>query len=135
MKKYKLGLILWLIFWIVIPGLSFAENRYPFENEKQAHQFQKLTKAFRCLVCQNETLADSEAPLALDLRQQIYQRVQQNESDAEIQNYLVARYGDFVLLKPPLTAETIVLWCGPFLLLSLGCFIVFRVIKRSSVDR
>lgn len=80
-----------------------------------------LAKTLRCLVCQNETLADSQADLAADLRNQIREKLKAGESDDAIVAFLVARYGDFVLYRPPLQANTTLLWFGPFLLLA-GAF-------------
>src|SRR5258706_8513528 len=73
-----------------------------------------LAEELRCLVCQNQTIADSNADLAVDLRREVRAQILQGKSDAEIKNYLVARYGDFVLYKPPVQANTMLLWVGPF---------------------
>jgi len=77
----------------------------------------KLAKELRCLVCQNETLADSRADLAQDLRREIREKMREGMSDQEIKNYLTQRYGDFVLYRPPVKSSTWLLWFGPFLLL------------------
>lgn len=79
-----------------------------------------LSTVLRCLVCQNQTLADSNAELAVDLRNQVRAQVKAGRSDAEIIDYLVARYGDFVLYRPPVKATTVLLWAGPFVLLVAG---------------
>jgi len=83
-------------------------------------QVHRLSTQLRCLVCQNQTLADSDAPLAEDLRVEIREMAAQGKSDDEIIDYLVARYGDFVLYRPPVKATTVLLWVGPFLLLVAG---------------
>ena len=88
-----------------------------------------LGEELRCLVCQNQTLADSSAPLAQDLRNEIRQMISQGKSDDEIRDYLVQRYGDFVLYRPPWKATTLVLWVGPFLLLALGAGIFARIVR------
>jgi cytochrome c-type biogenesis protein CcmH len=85
-----------------------------------------LANELRCLVCQNQTLADSNAPLAVDLRNQIREQLAKGASEGEVREFMVARYGDFVLYKPPLKASTVALWAGPFVFLALGLFILLR---------
>ena len=80
----------------------------------------KLTSELRCLVCQNQSLADSHADLAIDLKNQVRAQMQAGRSDAEIRSYMVARYGDFVLYDPPFKMTTLLLWTGPFVLLLVG---------------
>ena len=80
----------------------------------------KLTSELRCLVCQNQSLADSHADLAIDLKNQVRSQMQAGKSDAEIRDYMVARYGDFVLYDPPFKRSTMLLWAGPFALLVIG---------------
>ena len=89
-----------------------------------------LGEELRCLVCQNQTIADSAAPLALDLRNQIRTMIRQGKSDDEIRAYMVDRYGDFVLYKPPLMGTTLLLWIGPFVLLVVGT-VVLVIVARS----
>ncbi len=90
-----------------------------------------LATELRCLVCQNQTLADSNAPLAVDLRNQIREKMQQGASERDIVDYMVARYGDFVLYRPPLKATTVLLWAGPILLLIAGlAALYFRLARR-----
>jgi len=94
-----------------------------------------LAEELRCLVCQNQTLADSNAPLAEDLRSQIRERMREGNSDAQVVDYLVARYGDFVLYRPPLKATTILLWFGPLLLLAAGfAMLLRRLLRRRSME-
>ena len=88
-----------------------------------------MFEELRCLVCQNQTLADSSAPLAEDLRREVRELAQQGKTDAEIKQYLVARYGDFVLYKPPVKPTTWLLWFGPFAFL-LGGGLVWLVVLR-----
>ena len=88
-----------------------------------------LGEELRCLVCQNQTIADSHAPLAEDLRNQIRAMVRQGKTDDEIRAYMVERYGDFVLYKPPLKATTLLLWFGPFALLALGGVVLVLVAR------
>jgi cytochrome c-type biogenesis protein CcmH len=89
-----------------------------------------LAEELRCLVCQNQTLADSNAELALDLRRQIREQLRAGASERQVIDYLVDRYGDFVLYRPPLKATTLLLWFGPFLLLALGAFVLVRRVRR-----
>jgi cytochrome c-type biogenesis protein CcmH len=90
----------------------------------------KLSSELRCLVCQNQTIADSNADLAVDLRNEIREKIQANMSDAEIKAFMVARYGDFVLYRPPVKNTTLVLWVGPFLLLVVGGGILIFNLRR-----
>lgn len=106
-------------------------DRYPLPTITQQQQFQTLINQLRCLVCQNQDLADSNADLAKDLRRQVYEMVLANKSDAQIKQYMTARYGDFILFKPPFNLQTIVLWLLPFLLLVIGFIILWRLARRS----
>ncbi|MEO8998795.1 MAG: cytochrome c-type biogenesis protein [Rhodanobacter sp.] len=102
----------------------------PFANHAQELRFQHLTQQLRCPMCQNETLADSNAPIARDLRNQIFRMMQQGKSDDEIKQYLVARYSGFVLYDPPLTTGTWLLWFGPLLILLGGAGAVLVAIRK-----
>lgn len=104
----------------LLQSVFAAEDWYRFETREQQSRFDALTTQLRCLVCQNQTLAESNAGLANDLRDQIYQQIQQGQSDSQIVNYLVARYGDFILYRPPVSVATLGLWFGPFLVLFMG---------------
>ena len=98
-------------------------------------RLKELAEDLRCLVCQNQTIADSNAPLALDLRNQIRTMVSQGKSDDEIRAYLVDRYGNYVLYKPPLIASTLLLWGGPFLLLVVGIAVAVVVVRRKRAEQ
>ena len=89
-----------------------------------------LAAELRCLVCQNQTIADSNAPLAEDLRNQVREKMRRGASDSEIADYMVARYGDFVLYRPPLKLTTLLLWFGPLLLLAAGFVVLLRRVLR-----
>ncbi len=89
-----------------------------------------LAHELRCLVCQNQTLADSNAPLAVDLRNEIRSQLAAGRSEQDILDFMVARYGDFVLYRPPFKAATLALWLGPFALLALGALVLYRRIAR-----
>lgn len=101
----------------------------------QEDRYQTLITELRCLVCQNQNIADSHAPLAKDLREQVLVMIREGKSDAEIKAWLVDRYGDFVLYRPPLKPSTWLLWGSPFLLLLLGLLIAWRIVaSRSKAD-
>lgn len=109
-----------------------ADNR--FDNPEQQARYETLIKELRCLVCQNQTIADSHAELALDLRDKVATLIAEGRSDEEIIEYLTARYGDFVLYRPPLQSNTLLLWFGPFLLLLVaGVVLIFTVRRRAQV--
>lgn len=93
-------------------------------------RYQNLINELRCLVCQNQSIAESNAPLAMDLREQVARQLADGRSDREIRDYLTARYGDFVLYNPPLRWRTLLLWAGPALLLVLGLLIALRQTRR-----
>lgn len=111
-------------------SLSFAKEAQPNEDPQIEARMKNLTEQLRCLVCQNETLADSRADLAEDLRKQVREQIKAGKTDKEIIAYLTQRYGDFVLYNPPIKATTYVLWFGPFVLLIVGTIVLFRFLKR-----
>jgi cytochrome c-type biogenesis protein CcmH len=124
----------WLILLLLLPGLVLASaiEPLPFANELEERRFRHLAEELRCTVCQNQSLADSDAPLARDLRRELFNLIRDGQSDMEIRQFMVSRYGDFVLYRPPLAAHTILLWAGPIALL-LGSLIgVGLVIRRRS---
>jgi len=94
-----------------------------------------LEKELRCLVCQNQSLAESNAPLAMDLRNQIREQLAAGKSEREVVDYLVARYGDFVRYRPPLKANTLLLWGGPFIFLIGGFYLLARFLRRRRVPQ
>ena len=116
-------------------GLAFgqaAEIAHP--DPAVEARLKELAEGLRCLVCQNQTIADSNAPLAFDLRNEIREQVAQGKSDDEIRDYMVARYGDFVLYRPPWKSTTLLLWLGPFALLGVGAGILVVTIRRRRKD-
>ena len=94
------------------------------------HRAIALERELRCLVCQNQTLAESNAPLAMDLRKRIREQLAAGKSEGEVVDYLVARYGDFVRYRPPLKASTLLLWAGPFVFLIGGFYLLARFLRR-----
>lgn len=121
--------LLLLLLFIASSVTAATVDIYQFKTPQQQTRFDALTQEFRCLVCQNEALADSSAPLAQDLRKQIAGLVQQGVSDQDIKSFLVKRYGDFVLFSPPLETATWLLWGGPFVLLLFGFGVIIYFVK------
>lgn len=107
-----------LLFFNVMCSVCFATTEiYIFSSAAQKTQFQQMILELRCLVCQNQNIADSNAPLAQDLRNIIYQQIKRGETRENIKKYLVNRYGEYILFKPLFSPLTYLLWFGPFLLL------------------
>jgi len=121
-----------LVIILLIPSLAAAEEARPLADNPQVEaRLKTLAVELRCLVCQNQTLADSHAPLAEDLRREVREMIAKGMSDKEIIDFLVQRYGDFVLYRPPWKASTSLLWLGPFLLLIAGATgLVFALRRR-----
>lgn len=103
---------------------------FKFADDAAEQHFKDLISELRCLVCQNQSLADSDAELAHDLRAEVYEMVQDGKSDAEIIEFLVNRYGDFVLYKPPVKPSTYLLWFGPFALMILAGGLLLRAVRK-----
>jgi cytochrome c-type biogenesis protein CcmH len=124
--------------WILIlcSQILFAQatDTYQFATTAQQQTFHQLTTELRCLVCQNQNLADSNAPLANDLRNQIATKIQAGQSKQDITNYLIARYGDFILYQPPVQKNTLLLWLAPFILLLVGAFFLIRKITATKSE-
>lgn len=116
-------LTLWLPAYAAVEVLNF-------ESEQQQEDYKELIEELRCLVCQNQNLADSNADLAKDLRHQTYDMISQGKSKQEVADYMVARYGDFVLYRPPLKGKTLLLWLGPALFLFIGGIVMLTIMRR-----
>ena len=108
---------------------------HTFDTPDQEATYNKLIDELRCLVCQNQNLADSNAELAVDLRRKTYEMVKQNKSRSEIADYMVDRYGEFVLYRPPLNSNTLLLWVGPFIILVIGVTLMLRTIRRRRAEQ
>lgn len=122
----------WLMLIVLLSsGQAWAGEARPLADDPAAEERLKhLAVELRCLVCQNQTLADSNAPLAEDLRREVREMIAKNMSDKEIIEFLTARYGDFVLYRPPLKATTTLLWVGPFILLAIGATVLVVTLRR-----
>ena len=115
----------------VVPSLSRAQSSEIANPDPAVEtRLKGLAHELRCLVCQNQTIADSDAPLAVDLRKQIRGMIAAGKTDDDIRAYMVERYGNFVLYKPPFSASTALLWAGPFVLLLIGVIVMVRLLKR-----
>jgi cytochrome c-type biogenesis protein CcmH len=121
---------------VLLLGLAFAASALaavdplPFRDRAEEVRFQNLAKQLRCLVCQNESLNDSAAPLAADLRRDVFEQMRAGRSDEEIKAWLTARYSDFVLYDPPLRSATWLLWFGPLLIVLIGGVAVALAVRR-----
>ena len=117
----------------------FSDNSFTvepeevLENQKQELRARNISKNIRCMVCQNQSIDESNAPLAKDLRILIRNKIKEGKKDKEIYIFLTDRYGDFILLKPPLKSSTLALWLLPFIFLIIGFFIVFYHNKKSEI--
>ncbi len=105
---------------------------HSFDNKQQEELYKELIAELRCVKCQNQNLAESNAELATDMREKTYEMVKQGKTREDVVNYMTARYGDFVLYKPPLKSKTLLLWVGPPLLFLLSLFLLFKLIRKQS---
>ena len=127
----KTNLTFYLLLLLSTAAPVAAQQARPMaEDPVLEERLMNLSRELRCLVCQNETLADSRADLAVDLRNEIREQMKAGKTDQEIITFLTARYGDFVLYRPPVKASTYFLWFGPFVLLLGGLFLLFRYVKQ-----
>ena len=133
MKSGWLGIILAIVTLVAVDPAP-AGDPLIFTDAEREVRYQQLTVQLRCLVCQNQNLADSDAPLAQDLRQEIYNMMQAGRTDDEIKQFLIDRYGDFVLYMPPVKSNTLVLWLMPAMLLIGGALVVLIVVRRRKLN-
>ena len=122
-------LFAWILAFAAI-GASAKEAPPLADDPALEARVMAVAEELRCLVCQNETLAASHADLAVDLRKQIRGQLREGKTEAQIVDYMVTRYGDFVRYRPPLKASTLLLWAGPFALLALGAWVLARTIRQ-----
>ncbi len=126
-----------LLIALLLPALAWAQaikNPAPlqFTDQAEADRFHALTAELRCVKCQNQSLADSNASIAQDLRHEVLALMRQDKSDAQVKEYLVDRYGEFVLYRPQMDPKTWLLWFGPALILLAGGLVVLNVVRRQS---
>jgi cytochrome c-type biogenesis protein CcmH len=131
MRLLLLTLLLALGAALHAAGVEVREFASPEQEARYKHLIQEL----RCTVCQNQNIAESNAELAEDLRRKTYELLQEGLSDEQILGYMAERYGNFVLYRPPLTAGTLLLWIGPFLVAAFGGFLLLRVLHSRRADR
>lgn len=120
-----------LLFVLLMPGgPALAEEAAPVGDPAVEQRLKALSQELRCLVCQNQSLADSDADLAVDLRNQVREQIAAGKTDAEIRTWLTDRYGDFVLYRPPLKTTTLMLWLGPAILFVAALSALFLTLRR-----
>ena len=126
-----------IIFYFI--SISFVQansvDTYVFKDAVTEKRFNELNKELRCPKCQNQNLADSNSPIAEDLRREVYDLLHQGKADIEIMNFMVDRYGDFVLYRPRVNSLTYILWFGPAVLILMGVLVVVFIIRRKPVGR
>lgn len=127
---FQFTLLLTILF--AVNSTYSSDEPLKFNNLEHEQRYYALTEEVRCLVCQNQSLADSNAELAQDLRNEIYTMIVSGKQDKEIIQFLVERYGDFVLYRPPLKENTWLLWFGPFLFLLIGLSVAVIIIRKQS---
>lgn len=129
LRKYFIS----FVFLLSVNMLVYAQNDiYSFSHPADAKRFQKITQQIRCVVCQNQNIDESDAPLAGDLREKIYELMNAHWSDAQIKDYLVERYGEFILLEPPFNWRNCLLWGLPFVFLIAAFFILYRRLETTA---
>lgn len=122
---------LWLLVLALMAPLALAAiDTYEFETEEQRQRFYQLSSELRCPKCQNQNIADSDAPIAMDLRREVYRMLNEGKDNKEIVDFLVARYGEFVRYKPALTPATVILWFGPAAMLLTGFIVLLVMLRR-----
>ena len=130
MKKLVLLPILLLL---ISAPLDAIDTEEPFDDPALQARYDRLIEEFRCLVCQNQAIADSNATLAADLRREIHRMLNEGMSDADITTFLVERYGDFVLYRPPVKPSTWLLWAAPVLFIGIGALTAFFILRRRAL--
>ncbi len=132
-KHFKPLIVLLFITLLIVSSYTQAViEEVAFSDPKQEQRYQSLIAELRCLVCQNQNLADSNAELAKDLRRRTIELINKGKSDKQILAYMRERYGDFVLYRPPFNKTTFLLWIGPFILLLLALLTIFKIVKRGN---
>ncbi len=121
-----------LLLALLASAAAWSIDPFQFDDPAHTERYKTLIEEFRCLQCQNQNLADSDAPLAVDLRRAIADMIRSGRSDDEIRGFLVQRYGDFILYRPPVQPTTWLLWFGPLMLLLVSSATVFTVVRRRS---
>lgn len=128
-------LLMLLIFTFSMPSFAVIEGyKYQFDNLEDTQRFVHLAENLRCPKCQNQNLSDSDSPVASDMRQKVYELMLEGQSNEDITQYMVDRYGDFVTYEPPFRFETVLLWFGPVLIFSFGLLLIISLRKNQNTD-
>ncbi len=131
MRQIHLVTRFFALLLLVMPLWSGAAiDTYEFKDEASRERFHQLTEELRCPKCQNQNLADSDSPIAADLRREVYRMVSDGQSDGDIIDFMVARYGEFVRYNPRIDSDTYVLWFGPVVLFLIGALVVVLIARR-----
>jgi len=130
MNRIRLALVFSIA--LLCCGRAAAMEPVDYRSDAEEQRFRALAAELRCVMCQNQSIADSNAPIAHDLRTEVLRLMREGRNDAQIKQYLVERYTDFVLYEPPMKKSTWLLWAGPFLMLLIGAGAVITVIRRKN---
>ena len=130
MIKKILITVLFIVYAGSFSSVYAADEPFEFASAEQEQRFKDLIEELRCLVCQNQSLADSNADLAQDLRQEVYDKLKEGDNNEDIITYLVERYGDFVLYRPPFKASTFFLWLSPVIFLFIGALVMISLLRK-----
>ena len=133
MKAFKI--ILALVFLLSAFSVQAKIETKEFANAQMEEDYASLVLELRCLVCQNQSLSDSNAELAVDMRSKVFKMLNEGKSKTEVADFMVARYGDFVLYRPPVKLSTFLLWFGPLIFFVIAAFIVFSFMRRQSAEK
>ena len=129
------GLMLLALIWLAAATAALAGEASPASEDPVLEaRVMAIASELRCLVCQNQTIADSNATLAQDLRREVRDMIAAGQTDAQIREFMIERYGDFVLYRPRMTAGNFLLWAAPVLLLLIGAFVLVRVVRRRAAE-
>ncbi|PLY17072.1 MAG: cytochrome c-type biogenesis protein CcmH [Sedimenticola sp.] len=127
---------LWFVFFLLVPLVCQSSiEAYSFEDPEKEARYKVLIDELRCLVCQNQNLAASNAELAKDMRRLTYDMVQRGATNEEVVTYMVDRYGDFVMYRPPFNSSTYLLWIGPFIILGIAILVLAMIIRRKGQEQ
>lgn len=135
LNKTLIFLITLLVVLLMSSSNASPVDTYVFKDEVTQKRFNSLTKELRCPKCQNQNLADSNSPIAADLRREVYELLQQGKADIEVVNFMVNRYGEFVLYRPRVSSLTYILWFGPALLLLVGVMVIVVIVRRKPAEK
>ncbi|MBC54443.1 MAG: cytochrome c-type biogenesis protein CcmH [Gammaproteobacteria bacterium] len=134
-SAFGLAFVLAWVLTAGIPGFTAevhaAVDVFDFETAEQEQRFRELSNEFRCPMCQNANLSSSPGGVAADLRREIYRMIMEGQTDQQIEEFMLARYGDFILYRPRLTMQTVLLWFGPLLFLVIGIWVAYSIMRRS----